>query len=181
MFMKDIPVIKLTNQGSTDELGRDFQNLVGPGPVRIFLMFFRYWSVDPWNNNLRAQIIFLPSFWGNTFSIPANNYAIIIIFFVTKYLSNIIFNFIAKLTIAYFAFKIAFKLKVLNFCYPERFSEIWVLKLGNSQNEAFPWMTEISLSLPSILNHFMCWTFTSWNYFKVTDPSVISIKNHKLS
>ena len=91
------------------------------------------------NEYLRAQIIFFPSFGGNTFSIPANNNAIVIIFFVTKYLSNIIFNFIAKITIAYFAIKIAFKLNVLNFCYPERqFSEFQVLKLRNSQNEAFP-------------------------------------------
>ena len=67
---------------------------------------------------LRAQIIFLPSFGGNTFSIPANNYAIIIIFFVTKYLSNIIFNFIAKFTIAYFTFKIAFKPNFKNLTIP---------------------------------------------------------------
>lgn len=67
---------------------------------------------------LRAQIIFLPSFGSNTFSIPANNNAIIIIFFVTKNLSNIIFNFIAKFTIAYFTFKIAFKLKVFKLTIP---------------------------------------------------------------
>ena len=44
--MKDIPVIKLTNQGSTDELGRDFQNLVGPGPVRDFFKCFS--DIGPW-------------------------------------------------------------------------------------------------------------------------------------
>ena len=66
------------------------------------------------NEYLRAQIILFPTFGGNTFSIPANNNAIIIIFFVTKYLSDIIFNLITKFTIAYFTFKNAFKLRVLN-------------------------------------------------------------------
>ena len=128
---------------------------------------------------LRAQIIFLPSFGSNTFSIPANNNAIIIIFFVTKNLSNIIFNFIAKFTIAYFTFKLLSNKKFSNWL--SRTVIFRNPRLQNPPNKAVPRMTKISFSLPSILNHFVCWTLTSLNYFKVTDPSEIGFRNHKLS